>query len=149
MLVKRHLLGRRQRERIMLPNPSTGGARRSRERQPRQHKITARLSDAELAAITAEADQADLALAAYIIRAAMDAAEHRAVPVPEIQREMLAALIEVAGLMRRAGANLNQAVARLNATGVPGPDLVPAANYCARAIRRADETVALVRRGLR
>jgi hypothetical protein len=40
-------------------------------------------------------------------------------------------------------------VARLNATGQPGPDLEPAAEFCMRTVRRADETIELLRRELR
>jgi hypothetical protein len=36
--------------------------------------------------------------------------------------------------VRRAGTNLNQAVAKLNATGQRGEDLLPAAQFCARVI---------------
>ena len=38
------------------------------------------------------------------------------------------------------------AVAKLNATGQPGPDLEPVAGYCARVARRVDEAAELVRR---
>lgn len=53
-----------------------------------------------------------------------------------------------AGLVRRAGTNLNQAVARLNATGERGDDLVPAVQLCARVIRRLDEAAEQVRRSI-
>src|ERR1022692_2507499 len=49
-------------------------------------------------------------------------------------REALAEVIRSAGLVRRAGVNLNQAVAKLNATGEPSGELVP---YAAESIRRA------------
>ena len=61
---------------------------------------------------------------------------------------MLAELIRASGLVRRAGVNLNQAVARLNATGEPGPDLGPAAAYCTRVLRHVDEAAELIRRRL-
>lgn len=44
----------------------------------------------------------------------MGAAEHRAAPITEVQREALAELIQATGLVRRAGVNLNQAMARLH-----------------------------------
>jgi hypothetical protein len=53
-----------------------------------------------------------------------------------------------AGLVRRAGTNLNQAVARLNSTGQRGEDLVPAAQFSARVIRRLDEAAEQVRRSI-
>src|SRR5258708_2139216 len=47
---------------------------------------------------------------------------------------------------RGAGTNLNQAVGKLNATGQAGEDLLPAAQFCARVIRRLDETAEQLRR---
>jgi len=64
---------------------SMGDIRRSPER-PREHKVTVRLSEAEMAAMTAAADRAGLTLAAYIIRAGIDAAEHRTDPITEMQQ---------------------------------------------------------------
>jgi hypothetical protein len=63
-------------------------------------------------------------------------------------RVALAELMAAAGLVRRVGTNLNQAVARLNATGERGEDLVPAAEFCARVIRRLDEAAEQVRRSI-
>jgi hypothetical protein len=56
--------------------------------------------------------------------------------------------MSAAGLVRRAGTNLNQAVARLNATGQRGEDLLPSAEFCARVIRRLDEAAEQVRRSI-
>jgi hypothetical protein len=78
-----------------------GGMRQSRERRPREHKVTVRLSEAEMAAMTAAAERAGLTLAAYIIRAGMDAAEHRDIPIteiPQVDREKPGSL---AGFQRR------------------------------------------------
>ncbi|MGD0378168.1 MAG: hypothetical protein ABSB01_26805, partial [Streptosporangiaceae bacterium] len=44
-------------------------------------------------------------------------------------------LIRAAGLVRRIGVNLNQAVAKLNATGQRSGDLLP---YAAESLRRAE-----------
>jgi hypothetical protein len=63
-------------------------------------------------------------------------------------REALVELMTAAGLVRRVGTNLNQAVARLNATGQRGEDLVPAAQFCVRVIRRLDEAAEHVRRNV-
>ena len=49
-------------------------------------------------------------------------------------REALGEFIRAAGLVRRIGVNLNQAVAKLNATGQRSGDLLP---YAAESIRRA------------
>jgi hypothetical protein len=111
--------------------------------------VSVRLSAGEKAALEGAAARQGLALGAYIAQEALNAAELRAAPVGMVQREALAELIRVAGLVRRVGVNLNQAVARLNATGEPGLDLGPAAAYCMRVVRQVDETAMIVRRGLR
>ena len=63
--------------------------------------------------------------------------------VPRVARQRVSA-----GLVRRVGTNLNQAVARLNATGQRGEDLFPATQICVRAIRRLDEAAEQVRRSI-
>jgi mobilization protein NikA len=125
-----------------------GGGRRPRGQERREHPVTVKLSAAEKATLSDAAERAGKALAAYLCEAGLDRAEHRAVPVPVMQREMLAELIRVRGLVRRIGVNLNQAVARLNATGEPGLDLGPSVAYCARVLGRVDEAAELVRRRL-
>jgi hypothetical protein len=87
-----------------------------------------------------------MALAAYLGQVGLDAAEYRAAPAGDLQRDMLLALFEANNLVRKAGVNLNQAVKRLNATGQPGPDLSPAAAYCVRVVRHVDEAAQLIQR---
>ena len=53
----------------------------------------------------------------------------------ESLRRALIELMRAAGLVRRIGTNINQAVAKLNATGQPAGDLP---GYAAETIRRAD-----------
>jgi hypothetical protein len=113
---------------------------------PRANSVTIRLSDDEKAVLEKAAARAGLGLRAYIGQAAVDAAELRAVPVAAFQRQMLAELIHAAGLVRRAGVNLNQAVAKFNATGQPGPDLGPAVAYCLRVARHVDEAALAITR---
>jgi mobilization protein NikA len=132
----------------MVAQATRGGVRRRRGQEERRRPVTVKLSAAERATLAAAADRAGMALAAYLCEAAMDAAEHRAVPVPKAQREILAELIRVRGLVRRAGVNLNQAVARLNAVGQPGADLEPAAAYCVRVLGHVDQAAEQVRRRL-
>jgi len=62
--------------------------------------------------------------------------------------EALAEVMTAAGLVRRIGTNLNQAVARLNATGQRGEDLMPAAQFCMRAVQRLDEAAEQLRRSV-
>jgi hypothetical protein len=126
----------------MATSSEKGRGRRPREQTPREHVVKAKLSAAEKASLSAAAEQAGLALAAYLVQAGLDAAEHRAVPVPAWQQEMLRELVRVRGMVR-------QAVARLNAAGEPGPDLEPAVAYCRRAIRHVNEAALLLGRRLR
>jgi Mobilization protein NikA len=143
------LLGRRLRRDKMQHYPSAGAGRRSRESEPRQHKVTVRLSDAELAAVIAAADQAGLAPAAYIARAGVDAAEHRVAPIAGVQREALIELIRAAELAYRMSMNLEQAVAKPNATGAPGPDPGPAVADCMQVVHRIDEAAQAIQRSLK
>jgi hypothetical protein len=129
--------------------PSVGAGRRSRESERRRHKITVRLSEAELATLTAAAGRAGLALGAYIVRAGVDAAEHRAAPIAEVQREALLELIRAVELAYRVGVNLEQVVARLNATGEPGPDLGLAVADCMQVVHRIDEAAQAIVRCLK
>ena len=134
----------------MVPGSSgKGRGRRPREQKPRGYVVKAKLSAAEKASMSAAAEQAGLALAAYLVQASLDAAEHRAVPVPVLQQEMLRELAQASRLVGRIETSLNQAVARLNAVGEPGPDLEPAVAYCMRAIRHVDEAALLISRRLR
>jgi hypothetical protein len=129
--------------------PGVGAGRRSRKSEPRQHKVTVRLSDAELAEVIAAAGRAGLAPAAYIARAGVDAAEHRVAPIAEVQREALVELIRAAELAYRMSVNLEQAAARLNATGAPGPDLRLAVADCMQVVHRIDEVAQAIQRCLR
>ena len=63
--------------------------------------------------------------------------------------EALGELVRAAGLVRRIGVNLNQAVAKLNATGQRSGDLLP---YARESLRRAEMLTAAaedVRKALR
>ena len=127
---------------------SSGARRRPRCTPPRDVVMRVKFTAAEKATLEQAADRASLSLGAYIGQAAMDAAEHRAAPVDSIHRELLAELIRTGNLVRRAGTNLNQAVARLHSTGQPGPDLAPAADWIARVAAHVDDASLAVSRRL-
>jgi hypothetical protein len=126
--------------------PAAGG-RRERG-QHRDVKVTVRYSSAEWDAITEAASRAGMAPAAWLGQAGTDAAAGRGILASRAQRDILAELIRAGGLVRRAGANLNQAVTRLNATGQPGPDLQPAAAWISRVARHVDDAALRISRGL-
>jgi hypothetical protein len=109
--------------------------RRSREALPRPKVVQFSMTEAEFNEVSGAAARVGLARGVQA-RAGS--------PLREALRE----LISAAGLVRRIGTNLNQAVARLNATGQPGEDLVPAAEFCVRVIRRLDEAAEQVRRSI-
>jgi hypothetical protein len=64
-------------------------------------------------------------------------------------RELLRELIRASGLVRRIGENLNEAVAKLNATGQRSGDLLPYAAESLRRAKRLDAVAEEVRKVLR
>jgi hypothetical protein len=122
--------------------------RRSRQAAPRPRVVKFFLTEEELAELDRAADSAGLARGAFAAEAALAAARGRPSPASSTAREALVEVMTAAGLVRRAGTNLNQAVAKLNATGQAGEDLVPAVRFCVRVIRRLDETAEQLRRSI-
>ena len=122
--------------------------RRSRQASPRLRLVKFFLTDEELADLDEAAGHAGLARGAFAAEATMAAARGRSARISAPLREALVELMSAAGLVRRIGTNLNQAVARLNATGQRGEDLLPAAQFCARVIHRLDEAAEHVRRNV-
>jgi hypothetical protein len=106
------------------------------------------LTEAELAELDAAAGWAGLSRGAFVAGTALTVARGGAGRAGVPVREALVELMAAAGLVRRAGTNLNQAVARLNATGQRGEDLLPAAQFCVRVIRRLDEAAEQLRRSI-
>jgi hypothetical protein len=122
--------------------------RRSRQAVPRPRVVQFSLTDEEFAEVSLAAARSGLARGAFAAETALAAA--RGDPARSVSplREALVEVMTAAGLVRRAGTNLNQAVARLNATGQRGEDLIPAARFCVRVIRRLDETAEQLRRSI-
>jgi hypothetical protein len=125
------------------------GGRRPRQGARRPHRVEFSLTGEEFEVLEAAAGRAGRARGAYAAEAALAAARGRPSagdsPLPELLRE----LIRAAGLVRRIGVNLNQAVAKLNATGQRSGDLVP---YAAESMRRAEHLDAVadaVRKAIR
>ena len=125
------------------------GARRSRHGGRRLHRVEFALTEEEFEVLELAAGRAGLARGAYAAEAALAAARGTATSADTPLREALAELIRASGLVRRIGVNLNQAVARLNATGQRSGDLLP---YAAESLRRAERLDAVaedVRKALR
>jgi len=106
------------------------------------------LTEEEFEEVSTAAARSGLARGAFAAQAALASARGEASTAGSGLREALLELIAAAGLVRRVGTNLNQAVARLNSTGQRGEDLRPAAQFCARVIRRLDEAAEQVRRNV-
>jgi len=107
------------------------------------------LTGQEFELLEAAAERAGQARWAYAAEAALAAARGGPAVVDTPLRELLRELIRASGLVRRIGVNLNQAVARLNATGQRSGDLLP---YAAESLRRAERLDAVadeVRKALR
>jgi hypothetical protein len=95
------------------------------------------------------AERVGLAKGAFVAQAALAVARGGGLPPESPQRQALSEFIRAAGLVRRIGVNLNQAVAKLNATGQRSGDLLP---YAAESIRRAqllDQAAEELRKRLR
>lgn len=131
--------------------PRRSGPCRRRARQAVKRRRTVRfdLSDEELSELSAAADRAGLARGAFAAQAALLVARSGAVVSESPLREALGEFVRAAGLVRRIGVNLNQAVAKLNATGQGSGDLLL---YAVESIRRAqllDQAAEEVRRQIR
>jgi hypothetical protein len=122
--------------------------RRSRQAAPRPKVVQFSLSEEEFEEVSAAAARSGLARGAFAAHVTLAAARGAQVQVGSPMREAFTELMTAAGLVRRIGTNLNQAVTRLNATGQRGDDLLPAAQFCMRVIRRLDDAAEQVRRSI-
>jgi hypothetical protein len=133
---------------VTSPSATVGVRYRTRGEERRDRRFELKLSAAEHAMLMAAAARGRLTLAAYIVQAAMDAAELRTAPVGAVQREMLAELIRIAGTVTRAGLNFSQAASQLSPDGADGVELEQAAAYCLRVVRHVDDAAERLRRRL-
>ncbi len=122
--------------------------RRSRLGVSRSRVVQFSLSEEEFEEVCLAAGRLGLARGAFAAEVVLAAARGEAAPSVSPVREALVEVMAAAGLVRRAGTNLNQAVAKLNATGQAGAELVPAAAFCVRVIRRLDEVAEQLRRSI-
>ncbi len=112
-------------------------ARRRRRRQPsaRRHRVEFSLTDEEFAALCEAAGRAGLARGAYAARATLGAVRGGGGGGGgPLLRDAMTALARCEAQVRKIGTNLNQAVAKLNATGQADGSL---ARYAAASIRIA------------
>jgi hypothetical protein len=125
-----------------------GVRRRSRQAVSRPRVVQFSLTEEEFDEVSRAAERSGLARGAFAAETVLASARGAEARVWSPVREALAELIAAAGLVRRAGTNLNQAVAKLNATGQRGEELLPATRFCVRVIRRLDEAAEQLRRSV-
>jgi hypothetical protein len=122
--------------------------RRSRQAVPRPRVVQFSLTEEEFEDVSRAAARSGLARGAFAAEVTLASARGLSARTSSPLREALVEVMAAAGLVRRIGTNLNQAVARLNATGQRGEDLMSAAQFCVRVIRRLDEAAEQLRRSV-
>jgi hypothetical protein len=122
--------------------------RRSRQAFSRPRVVQFSLTEEEFDEVSGAAARSGLARGAFAAEVTLAAVRGVPAQAGSQLRDAVAELVTAAGLVRRIGTNLNQAVARLNATGQRGEDLLPSAEFCARVIRRLDEAAEQLRRSV-
>ena len=131
-------------------HPQPAAPARPHHRRPRQpvkrpRTIRFALTDEEFSEVGAAADRAGLAKGAFAAQATLAIARSGTTPSESPLRESLGEFIRAAGLVRRIGVNLNQAVAKLNATGQRSGDFVEVLS----GLSAGERVVAPVPTGLR
>jgi hypothetical protein len=117
-------------------SPGGQGRRRARQPVPRTRTVEFTLNDQEYVLLVQGARQAGMARRAYAATVILDDAANSTTTSGQDPLELiLIELMHAAGLVRRITTNLNQAIAKLTATGQPAGDLP---RYAAESTRRAD-----------
>ena len=131
--------------------PAAGSRSRRRPREQSARPCTVRfgLTEAESAELEQAAGLAGLAKGAFAAEASLAAARGTATAPGASYQDALAELMRAAGLVRRIGVNLNQAVAKLNATGQDSSDLLPYAQACMRRVDHLDAVAEQLRKAIR
>jgi hypothetical protein len=106
------------------------------------------LTEQEFAALQDAAGRAGLARGAFAAQVVLAHVTGSGAGPEASAREALRELVRAAGLVRRIGVNLNQAVARLNATGQRPGELLWYAQESMRRAGRLDEAAEQVRKAL-
>jgi hypothetical protein len=117
-------------------DPGGQGRRRARQPVPRTRTVEFTLTGEEYALLVDAAGQAGMARRAYVAAVVLAGAANGTNSSGQDPLELLLIeLMRAAGLVRRITTNLNQAIAKLNATGQPVGELP---RYAAESTRRAD-----------
>jgi hypothetical protein len=125
------------------------GSRRPRQQARRGYRVEFTLTEAEFAALAEAAGRARLARGAYAAQVVLAYINGSGTGPEAVDREALLELITAAGLVRKIGVLLNQAVTKLNTTGQRSGDLLACAIECMRHVERLDVAAEEVRGTLR
>ena len=131
-----------------LGSAATKGSRRARQETPRSLRVHFSLSETEMAELNEAAGRLGMARGAFAARVVLAHVRGDTTGPEAPDRELLGELLRASVLVHRIGVNLNQAVARLNATGQRSGDLLPYAEACMRRVDHLDEIAEQVRRSL-
>jgi antitoxin component of RelBE/YafQ-DinJ toxin-antitoxin module len=123
-----------------------GGDRRSPGAQKLTYVMSVRLSDSQRDAARAAAKRAGMALSAWVGELVVDAAEHRALPIGWLQREVVQELIRLRREFTMAVDSLNQIALELNSEGAISSDLETVIGRLRDLIIRAERVTEAVRR---
>lgn len=112
--------------------------RRRRGDAAKHRRIAISVDDTEYEELAAAAAGAEVSVSTFVADAALSTARATRTPDLAVVREVLRELVGASVQVQKIGVNLNQAVAKLHATGQPAPELVSHAAVAARAIERLD-----------
>jgi hypothetical protein len=125
------------------------GSRRARQQPGRSFRVHFSLTEQEFAALEDAARRAGMARGAFAAQVVLAHVTGSTAGPEAPDREVLRELVRAAGLVRRIGVNLNQAVTKLNATGQRSGDLLWYARESLRRAAHLDEAAEEVRKSLR
>lgn len=125
------------------------GSRRPRQQDRRRHRVEFSLAAGEFEALQEAAGRAGLARGAYAAQVVLAHIGASATGPEALDREALGELVLAAGLVRKIGVNLNQAVKVLNATGQRPGELDACARICMDRVDRLDAAAEQVRKAIR
>lgn len=125
--------------------------RRRRARRPgrvKSHRIAIAVDEAEHQDLEDAAREDGLTVSAFVANRALAAARRTAPTAAESLRQALLALNHATAQLQRAGVNLNQSVAALNATGQAPGNLLQYARYTASVAEKVGTAADQVQRML-
>ena len=130
--------------------PGGQGRRRTRQLVPRTRTVEFTLNDQEYALLVEAARQAGMARRAYVATVVLHGAANGTTTGGQDPLELiLIELMRAAGLVRRITTNLNQAIAKLTATGQPAGELPRYAAESTCYADHIDDVADAVRKALR